>query len=104
MNPELANRLFESGACFLCLDVPVGIKFGIDYMTWTTGDKFKGVKLIPPGLHFIHTTLSNSADGFRDGFFLNLEARQVNACHFKLRSNVHDSRCSCANGIEEKNV
>lgn len=56
MDPEKAKRLFESGSCLLCLDVPVGTEFGIDYMTWSVGDKFKGVKLIPPGIHFVHTS------------------------------------------------
>ena len=39
----------------LCLDVPPGISFGIDYMTWTVGDRFRGVKMVPPGVHFIYT-------------------------------------------------
>ncbi len=41
-------------ASILCLDVPEGTLFGIDVKAWTTGPKFKGVKLIPPGTHIIY--------------------------------------------------
>ena len=50
-----ANEATARGAFVLCLDVPPGISFGIDYMTWTVGDRFRGVKMVPPGVHFIYT-------------------------------------------------
>jgi len=40
-------------ATILCLNVPQGTEFGIDKNCWTVGPKFKGIKLIPPGLHFV---------------------------------------------------
>lgn len=54
MDPEVARNLFEEGAVFVLLDVPVGTEFGIDMNTWNTGQRFKGVKMIPPGIHFIY--------------------------------------------------
>uniref|UniRef100_A0A023F832 Protein AAR2 homolog n=1 Tax=Triatoma infestans TaxID=30076 RepID=A0A023F832_TRIIF len=51
---ELAKRLLVEGATLIFLNVPVGTKFGIDMKTWDTGEKFKGIKMIPPGLHMIH--------------------------------------------------
>ena len=54
MDPELARRLFENGATLVLLDFPVGTEFGIDMNVWNTGEMFKGVKMIPPGIHFIH--------------------------------------------------
>jgi len=51
---KLANKLFEVGAFMLFMDAPPNLEFGIDYNAWTIGPLFKGVKLIPPGLHFIY--------------------------------------------------
>jgi A1 cistron-splicing factor AAR2 len=56
MDQGTANHLFEQGAIFLILDLPqdLVLQFGIDLNSWKTGPKFKGLKLIPPGLHVIH--------------------------------------------------
>ena len=54
MDQDRAKKLFHFGATFLFLDVPEGTEFGMDCNVWTVGPKFKGVKMIPPGLHFIH--------------------------------------------------
>ena len=47
---EVAQRLFEVGAAVVLLDVPVGTEVGIDMNSWNVGNKFKGIKMIPPGL------------------------------------------------------
>ena len=54
MNQELAQRLFLEGATLICKDVPEGTEFGIDMNSWHTAERFNGVKMIPPGVHFIH--------------------------------------------------
>lgn len=54
MDQETANKLFDVGAFMLFMDAPPNLEFGIDYNAWTIGPLFKGVKLIPPGLHFIY--------------------------------------------------
>lgn len=38
----------------VCLDVPERTHFGIDFTDYVVGPKFKGVKLIPPGPHFVY--------------------------------------------------
>ncbi len=53
MDQELARSLFTEGAALVLLDVPERTEFGIDYNSWTVGPKFKGVKMIPPGFHFV---------------------------------------------------
>ena len=50
MDREVAQRLFEVGAAVVLLDVPVGTEVGIDMNSWNVGNKFKGIKMIPPGL------------------------------------------------------
>lgn len=54
MSQETAQVLFQEGATLIFLNVPKGTEFGIDMKSWNTGENFKGVKMIPPGLHFIH--------------------------------------------------
>lgn len=61
MDPDQARAYFEQGGTVLLLDLPPGSEFGIDYSSWTTGPKFKGVKMIPPGLHFVYWSASSSA-------------------------------------------
>lgn len=79
MSQEQAQWLFKEGATIVFLDVPAGTEFGIDYNSWTVGNKFKGVKMIPPGVHFVYY----SAVGLdrqvapRTGFMHNFHEREV---------------------------
>lgn len=54
MDPELAKRLLIEGGTLVLLDVPVGTEIGIDIKSWNSGENFKGIKMIPSGLHFVH--------------------------------------------------
>lgn len=54
MHPELANRLFREGAVLIIAGVPVGTEFGIDFSTHTIGEKFRGMKMIPAGPHYVY--------------------------------------------------
>jgi len=79
LTPELATQLTQAGAFILCWDVPPYTKFGIDHTVYTVGQKFKGVKMVPPGVHYIHyCPASNENDvAPRAGFFVNLSAGEV---------------------------
>merc|ERR1711884_250516 len=81
MDQERAKKLFHYGATFLFLDVPEGTEFGMDCNAWTVGPKFKGVTMIPPGLHFIHfSPVSRTSDGdvgHRTGFFYDFKAEEM---------------------------
>lgn len=59
MDQELAKRLLVEGATLVLLNVPTGTDFGVDMKSWNTGEKFKGVKMIPPGFHYIHYSAVN---------------------------------------------
>jgi A1 cistron-splicing factor AAR2 len=61
MDQETANVLFNKGGFLLFLNAPENMEFGIDYNAWTTGPLFKGIKLIPPGLHFVYYRLEIGA-------------------------------------------
>ncbi|KAL3885187.1 hypothetical protein ACJMK2_025279 [Sinanodonta woodiana] len=79
MDPETAKVLFKEGATLLFFDVPEGTEFGIDYNSWTVGPNFQGVKMIPPGIHFVYySSRSNNGDtGPRTGFFYNFQRQEI---------------------------
>jgi len=54
ISQEQAQWLFTEGAILVFLNLPAGSEFGIDYCSWEVGEQFKGVKMIPPGIHFIY--------------------------------------------------
>jgi A1 cistron-splicing factor AAR2 len=60
MDQETARTLLVKGATLVLEDFPPGSEFGIDMNVYRTGDKFKGIKMIPPGVHFIYySTISD---------------------------------------------
>ncbi|KAI8906334.1 A1 cistron-splicing factor [Gorgonomyces haynaldii] len=52
------------------LDGPQQFEFGLDFNSWQTGPKFRGLKSVPNGIHFVHYSLSNIST---HGFFCNLK-------------------------------
>ncbi|CAH1105542.1 unnamed protein product [Psylliodes chrysocephalus] len=79
MDQQTAKRLLVEGAFFILLDVPKGTEFGIDLKSWNTGEKFRGVKMIPPGIHYIFfNAVSDTGDmAPRIGFFKNFRKSEV---------------------------
>ncbi|XP_050229591.1 uncharacterized protein LOC126678736 [Mercurialis annua] len=62
MDQETALDLVKRGATLLLLDVPQYTLIGIDTQIFTAGPAFKGIKMIPPGPHFLYYS-SSSRDG-----------------------------------------
>ncbi|TYZ60004.1 hypothetical protein PybrP1_002195 [[Pythium] brassicae (nom. inval.)] len=60
------------GGFLVCLDVPVGTEFGVDYEVFRTGTAFRGVKFLPLGLHLVVFRARDQRHGVRQGFFLNV--------------------------------
>ncbi|XP_066582433.1 protein AAR2 homolog [Prorops nasuta] len=71
MPQELARKLLVEGGTLIVLNVPPGTDFGIDIKSWNTEENFKGIKMIPPGFHFIHYSAVNEFGDMapRIGFF-----------------------------------
>lgn len=88
MDSETAKVLFKEGAVFILQDLPEGSEFGIDYNAWTVGPKFRGVKMIPPGIHFVYYSSSNAIGqtGMRTGFFYNFKQREVVVKKWDIRA------------------
>ncbi|XP_070600925.1 protein AAR2 homolog [Erythrolamprus reginae] len=86
MDQALAKQLFFEGATVIILKMPEGTEFGIDYNSWQVGPKFRGVKMIPPGIHFFHYSSvdknNRKESGPRTGFFLNLQQRDLKILHW----------------------
>ena len=48
-----ALKAMQEGAVLLCLNTPTNTIFGVDMVTYSTGDFFRGIKMIPPGMHMV---------------------------------------------------
>lgn len=79
MDQDVAKRLFVEGATLIILNVPVGTEFGVDMKTWNTGEKFMGVKMIPPGVHTVYYSPTNKHGDVapRVSFMHNFEKSEV---------------------------
>ncbi|XP_015234733.1 PREDICTED: protein AAR2 homolog [Cyprinodon variegatus] len=106
MDPDLARRLFEEGATLVLLGVPQGTELGIDCKSWQVGPRFKGVKMIPPGLHFLSFCSANSPScggeiGPKSGLFLNLKSKEILVAHWDPKE--EDLDFSASKNDEEVN-
>lgn len=73
MDPDKALELVKHGASLLLLDVPPSTSFGMDTQVFAVGSNFKGVKMIPPGPHFVYyNAVSRHGNEFSPttGFFI----------------------------------
>ncbi|RID55389.1 hypothetical protein BRARA_G02654 [Brassica rapa] len=80
MDSEKALELVKHGATLLFLDVPQHTLIGIDTQMFTVGPAFKGIKMIPPGIHFVFYS-SSTRDGKEFsptiGFFIDVAPSRV---------------------------
>ncbi|KAI9102677.1 A1 cistron-splicing factor [Phlyctochytrium arcticum] len=67
MDQQVANALFDKGAIIIFLNAPPNLEFGIDCYAWTTGPKFLGIKLVPPGSHFVYYAAKGAGLGAGGG-------------------------------------
>uniref|UniRef100_A0A914H0E4 Protein AAR2 homolog n=1 Tax=Globodera rostochiensis TaxID=31243 RepID=A0A914H0E4_GLORO len=74
MSQELALELFENGGVLVLKDFPVGCEFGIDYRSWVVGPNFLGMKMIPPGVHFVYFSVPGAP---RIAFFHCFQEKEV---------------------------
>ncbi|KAG0565678.1 hypothetical protein KC19_7G006300 [Ceratodon purpureus] len=80
MDSEDALKLVKQGASLLILDVPPSTSFGIDQQMFVVGPNFKGVKMMPPGPHFIYYSVASRHGGDTSpitGFFLYVSSSEV---------------------------
>ncbi|XP_062871464.1 protein AAR2 homolog [Trichomycterus rosablanca] len=99
MEPDVALGLFEEGATLVLLGVPEGTELGLDYKSWQVGPRFRGIKMIPPGIHFLHYSSANAKHnggelGPRMGLFLSLKPCEVVLAHWNKQEEDLDFSAS----------
>lgn len=55
MDGKLAQQLLANGAILIVAGCPVGTELGIDLNAYKVDERFRGVKMIPPGVHYVYT-------------------------------------------------
>lgn len=66
------------GTILLLLDLPPAAFCGIDLLSFTASDRFRGIKHLPSGLHFIFTSATNSFS-LRHGAWFRVPPPQPNS-------------------------
>uniref|UniRef100_A0A1I8BST8 Protein AAR2 homolog n=1 Tax=Meloidogyne hapla TaxID=6305 RepID=A0A1I8BST8_MELHA len=74
MTQDVAKYLFLHGGILILKDFPEGCEFGVDCRTWTVGRKFLGIKMIPPGIHFISMSVPGAP---KIAFFHNFTLKEI---------------------------
>lgn len=82
IHPDEAKYLYENHcAIFILEDLPPGSEFGVDLVAHRTGEKFRGLKLIPPGVHFVYACSVDRNNkqtlGPRCGFFHDFKEKEI---------------------------
>jgi A1 cistron-splicing factor AAR2 len=68
-----AAQRFAEGACVVLEDVPKGSQVALDLTEYTTAERFRGWKMVPPGLHFLAHSAGGSGSEARVGEFMRAE-------------------------------
>lgn len=100
IDPEQAKYLYTNHcAIFVLEDLPIGCEFGIDLTYYKVGHKFKGLKLIPPGLHFIYASAVDSKQpskiGPRCGFFHTFKPKELLVKRWSQAEEDFDDEYDC---------
>jgi A1 cistron-splicing factor AAR2 len=59
----------EQLGVIVLLDAPAKVQLGVDNTSWIVGAKFKGVRMVPLGVHYVHYALADEKYQFKLGFF-----------------------------------
>ncbi|CAB3404407.1 unnamed protein product [Caenorhabditis bovis] len=97
--PEIVNYMYEHGAFLLFLDFPEGSEFGIDYKSWKTGEKFRGLKMIPPGVHFVYCSIQSAP---RIGFFHTFKSGEILVKKWNKKNEDFEDQLMTDENIREK--
>ena len=64
-----ARATGRDGGILVITDPPPSMEFGVDTISYTTGQKFQGMSCIPHGIHFCYYSMGI---GPRQGFFFHI--------------------------------
>lgn len=107
MSPELAQQLLANGAILIVAGCPVGTEFGIDLGAYRVDERFRGVKMIPPGPHYVYTasqgTYGDSA--LRVGFMHFFQPQEIVIRQWNAEAEeLHERNGSGDAGVEAERI
>lgn len=106
LDPQQARNLYENHcAIFILEDLPIGNEIGIDLTYFKTGEKFKGIKLIPPGLHFIYASETDKITGQsgpRTGLFHDFKSKEILVKRWSVQNEDFDDSFCATNEVIER--
>ena len=88
LTQEQALEMYPKTGILILLNLPKGLRLGLDNISFEVGSKFMGFKLIPVGLHYFHWTQKQEQHRFVDGKFLWFTQGEVSA---QPQKNTKDS-------------
>ena len=74
---EKKNTAEDNTGALLLLNSPKNVRLGIDHQSWQIGVKFKGIKAIPPGPHYVHYSLEDEHHQHKLSFFLFIKPNSI---------------------------
>jgi len=74
---EKKNTAEDTTGALLLLNSPKNVRLGIDHQSWQIGVKFKGIKAIPPGPHYVHYSLEDEHHQHKLSFFLFIKPNSI---------------------------
>eukprot|EP00798_Chlamydomonas_sp_ICE-L_P014528 gene14528-20559_t len=81
MDNEAAKGFVDNGGTLLFLGVPPRTIVGVDHQAFSAGPKFMGIKMIPPGTHFISCRATSQHAGSEVApcisFFIHIRQKEV---------------------------
>uniref|UniRef100_A0A0N4ZKR9 Protein AAR2 homolog n=1 Tax=Parastrongyloides trichosuri TaxID=131310 RepID=A0A0N4ZKR9_PARTI len=98
LTKDEALFLFDNCSFVIFKDFPEGIEIGIDYISYTTGPKFMGLKMIPPGVHYICVSYKGAP---RIGFFHCFKDKEIMMKKWNKEKETYDD---IKLSIDEENV
>lgn len=90
LDPDTAKSLAASAAYAVMLDVPQGTMVGVDQKAFAVGPKFKGLKMVPPGVHFFSWQAAGPGNQFAPtvSCFVHLEAQRAHVWRWDASAEV----------------
>lgn len=76
---QMIVEVQQNNALLITKNLPNGTEFGIDFQSFCVGDKFLGIKQIPPGPHFVFWAPRDSSGetSIRMGFFHYFQENEI---------------------------
>lgn len=105
MPQDMARLLYEEGALLIINGIPTGTEFGVDLSSNRIDEMFRGMKMIPPGVHFVYTAVDTAV---RVGFIHHFKRQEIvirewdeNIEELKIRPNIELDKIRIRDNLHE---